>query len=278
MSTTLRKVQLTAIAFIVLAVLSTPQSTFGQSDGALAKLAQNPIANIYSFPFQNNTNWNVGPFERPFNVLNIQPVIPIPLSDKVNLINRIIIPVISVPSFTEDANSSGVGDVLYTALFSPAKPSKVLWGAGPAIQLPTSSGDEFGSGEFGIGPSVVVLTMQKEWVLGALVNNVWTMGDVEENKFLLNPFVNYNFPKWYLTSGPIITADWNVDQDQRWVVPVGGGIGKIFKLGGKLPLNTSIHFYYNAIKPDYLGDFQTRFQLQIMLPSKRLREQLKQGQ
>ena len=43
----------------------------------LAKLAQNPVGNLISVPFQNNTNFNVGPLSGTQNILNIQPVIPI---------------------------------------------------------------------------------------------------------------------------------------------------------------------------------------------------------
>jgi hypothetical protein len=43
----------------------------------LAKDAQNPIADLISVPFPNNTNFNVGPFNRAQNVLNIQPVVPL---------------------------------------------------------------------------------------------------------------------------------------------------------------------------------------------------------
>jgi len=43
----------------------------------LAKLAQNPVGNLISVPFQNNTNLNFGPEKGTQNVLNIQPVIPI---------------------------------------------------------------------------------------------------------------------------------------------------------------------------------------------------------
>ncbi len=42
----------------------------------LAKLAQNPVANVISVPFQNNTNFGYGPpnSKGTQNVLNIQPV------------------------------------------------------------------------------------------------------------------------------------------------------------------------------------------------------------
>ncbi|NJO00616.1 MAG: hypothetical protein HC880_02050 [Bacteroidia bacterium] len=96
--------RLNIAALMVFTMIATPLSSLAQTeDGALAKLAQNPVAKIYSFPFQNNTNWEFGPFERPLNVLNIQPVIPIPLGEKVNLINRVILPVITVPSLPKKA-------------------------------------------------------------------------------------------------------------------------------------------------------------------------------
>jgi len=40
----------------------------------LAKLAQNPVGNLISLPFQNNSNLNYGPFKKTQNILNIQLV------------------------------------------------------------------------------------------------------------------------------------------------------------------------------------------------------------
>jgi len=233
---------------------------------ALAKATQNPLAAMYSLPFQNNTSYNLAPHSRNQNVLNIQPVIPINLSENLNLISRIIIPVVTQPSPIEDENSTGLGDINYTAWLSPSKSSKIIYGVGSAIQLPTSTGREYGSGEFGIGPSLVALTIINKWVAGFVINNIWTFGDAEENKFLFQYFVNYNLPKaWYLVSGPIITANWNASKDQRWVVPFGAGMGKILKLG-KQPINVSAHAYYNVERPDNYGNWQMRLQLQFLFP------------
>ena len=64
-----------------------------------------------------------------------------------------------------------------------------------------------------------------------------------------------------------MTANWNATSDERWIVPFGGGIGKVFKIG-KLPVNFNAQVYYNAVKPDGFGDVQTRFQLQFLFPKK----------
>ena len=55
---------------------ATPLSAQESDAAALAKAAQNPIADMISLPFQNNTNFDVGPLEKTQDILNIQPVCP----------------------------------------------------------------------------------------------------------------------------------------------------------------------------------------------------------
>jgi hypothetical protein len=71
---------------------------------------------------------------------------------------------------------------------------------------------------------------------------------------------------WYVNSAPIITADWTAASDDKWIVPLGGGGGKVIMLGGKLTVNVQTQFYYNVVKPDFGPEWQWRLQLQIMLP------------
>ncbi len=273
----MKNIILFTLSLITLINLFLANSSVAQSTLDLAKQSQNPVMNMYNFPFQNNTNYGVGPHKRTQNVLNIQPVIPISLNSKINLISRIILPVITQPSSTEDISSTGIGDLLYTAWLSPAKSSKLIWGVGPVLQLPTSSSSEFGSGEFGIGPSVVLLTMLNKWVIGAVINNISTFGEKSTNKFFVNYFINYNMAKgWYLVSAPIVTANWNAEASQKWLVPFGGGIGKVVKLAGKYPLSMQLQAFNNTIKPDGLGDWQTRVQLHFMFPTKSSKKKVAQ--
>jgi hypothetical protein len=234
----------------------------------LARAAQNPVASMISVPFQNNTNFNFGPLEKTQNVLNIQPVIPFELSEDWNLITRTIVPVVSQPAFTPAQDRKfGLGDTVFSAFLSPKDSGKLIWGVGPALLLPTSTDDRLGAGEWGAGPSVVVLTVQGPWVVGSLFSNVWSFtGDKQVNLFTWQPFVNYNLDDgWYLTSAPIITADWEADSDNTWTVPFGGGFGKIFRIG-KQPMNASLAAYHNVEKPDFGADWQIRAQLQFLFP------------
>jgi hypothetical protein len=238
----------------------------------LAKLAQNPVGNLISVPFQNNTNFNVGPLSGTQNILNIQPVIPIEVSAEWNIITRTILPVISQPAmFPGEERTSGLGDTTFTAFLSPAVPKGLIWGVGPVLQLPTDTND-LGNKNWGLGASLVVLRIEKgdPWVYGVLVNNVWSLtsdkrGGAYSNG-LIQPFVNYNFPEgFYLTSAPIATVAWKADSGQQWTVPVGGGVGKIFHLG-KLPVNTQLSGYYNVVHPDDGANWQIRAQVQFMFP------------
>ena len=239
----------------------------------LAKLAQNPVGNLISLPFQNNTNVNFGPEKGTQNVLNIQPVIPFSVDKDWNIITRTILPVISMPSLGPGIDSTnGIGDTVFTAFLSPANPGHWIWGVGPVLQLPTNSTAELGNKNWGMGASFVVLHLDHgdPWVYGVLVNNIWSLtSDKQGGSYsngLIQPFVNYNFLEgFYLTSAPIWTVDWKADNSQQWTLPLGGGVGKIFHFG-KLPMNTSIAAYCNVVKPDFGANWQVRAQVQLMFP------------
>ena len=123
----------------------------------LARAVQNPIASLISVPFQNNTNFDFGPREKTQNVLNIQPVIPFALSEEWNLITRTIVPIVSQPGFVPSQDrENGLGNILFTGFLSPKNSGAWIWGAGPAIQLPTSTDDQLGADEWAAGPSFVI--------------------------------------------------------------------------------------------------------------------------
>jgi hypothetical protein len=57
---------------------------------------------------------------------------------------------------------------------------------------------------------------------------------------VLQYFINYNLKKgYYITIQPTNTANWRATGDERWVVPLGGGVGRIMKLGNQ-PVNLSV--------------------------------------
>jgi hypothetical protein len=244
-----------------------------QEPADIAKAAQNPIAHMISVPLENDFYPQTGINKENEYVLEIKPVVPIPLSSNWNLITRTIIPVIQTPDLTaEIKGTSGLGDIQESLFFSPTKAGLggIIWGAGPAISVPTATEHIYGTGKTSIGPTLVVLKSQGHWLFGSLVQNLWSVeaGPRERpavNQMLLQPFVNYNLPhKWYLTSSPIITANWKLD-DGRWLVPVGGGVGKIVHFG-KVPVNVYGQFFGNSEYPNGTSRWSARFQMQFLFP------------
>ena len=227
-----------SLALLVPAGSLRAQAEQDEDEGSgLAAQSQNPVGDLISVPFQNNTAFQIGPFNRRSNVLNIQRVIPVGLSSSINLINRAILPVVSAPDATQpDGTTRGLGDLVYTAFFSPAKPGALIWGAGPVLQFPTGTSDATGSGKWGVGPSIVLLGMPGPWVLGLLANNIWSYAGSSDrddvNQMLIQYFINYNFQGgWFLTSAPIITSNWKAPSHAGWVVPFGAGVGRVFPIG-----------------------------------------------
>jgi hypothetical protein len=259
---------ITAAALLV--GLASPHAR-AQDETELAKKTQNPVADLISVPLQSNFNFGAGSKERMIYILNVQPVIPINITENWNLITRVIMPIINQPSLFPGMDSAtGLGDLNPTFFFSPAKPGGLIWGFGPTFTLPTSTDELLGSEKWSMGPAAVALTMQGPWVFGALMNNQWSVGgwgDEHVNAFLMQPFVNYNLPAgWYLTSSPILTANWAADRGgDVWTVPLGGGAGKLFRVG-RLPINAQLAAYGNVAKPEFGPDWQLRFQIQFLFP------------
>ena len=164
----------------------------------------------------------------------------------------------------------GLGDMNPTFFLSPGKPGKLIWGVGPAFVIPTATSTILGQGKLSMGPSVVLLTQPPHWTLGVLINNVWSVAGSEHrppvNQMLLQYFINYNLKKgWYLQMAPIVTANWRASSGNVWTVPVGGGVGKIMKLGFQ-PINWQVEFYGNAVYPSGGSSWTMRMQIAFLFP------------
>jgi hypothetical protein len=273
---------------VFLAILLTVSNSSGQEakdqatapaqgSGDLRAAVQNPVGALISLPFKFTFDYGAPNGEASF--LNIQPVIPVTVGDW-NLINRVIAPLIdspgevsgtpAIPNPVPGDGATGLGDINYSLFFSPAAPGKVIWGVGPSINFPTATDDQLGSEKWSTGPTAVLLTQPKPWTLGVLGRQLWSFaGDsdrAEVNQFLLEPFVNYNLAKgWYLITDIIITANWKADPSNRWTVPLGGGVGKLFKIGNQA-MNARVEAYYNIERPDSAPEWQWGFTIQFLFP------------
>ena len=264
----------------VLAAETDPPPASQSSTLELAKKAQNPVADLISVPLQSNFNFGYGAKDAPESsstqyLLNIQPVIPISLGQSgFNLITRPIIPVIRQPDLIEGGETWGIADIQIQSYLSPAGSKELIWGVGGVLQPPTATdGDKLGTQKWSAGPAAVVLSMPGKWVFGALATQLWSFAgksDREDvSQTLLQPFINYNFDHgWYVSSAPIMTANWKADgNDNTFTVPMGGGFGRLIRIG-KLPVNLQAQAFYNVVKPDDdpTADWTLRLQMQFLFP------------
>lgn len=240
---------------------------------ALRKAAQNPVASMVSVPIQENWNFNTGSYERIQNVMNIQPVIPFSLGPDLNLIVRWITPVVFQPiTSSSDGGFYGLSDMNPSFFVSP-KNSKLIWGAGPTLILPTATNAAFlGQGKWSVGPTAVALVQPGKWTVGALVNNAWSVAGHHDrddvNQMVLQYFINYNLSKgYYITWQPTLTANWEASEGRRWVVPYGGGVGRIMRIGMQ-PANVGLQFFGNAVHPEGASPWTLRVAVAFLYPKR----------
>jgi len=262
----------------LLSLVCLASTSMLHADDSLAAAAQNPIASMISLPI--DTSVDFGADNGTAVVANIQPVIPTSLGEW-NLVSRFILPVAylegaiggtsGIPELPPGDSKSvfGLGDINYTGFFSPAKAGKIIWGVGPSVSVPSATDTLLGSGKWSAGPSVVLLTQIKPWSLGILGRQLWSFsGDSDRasvNQTMIQPFINYNLDNgWYLMTDPVILANWSSDGDQ-WTVPIGGGVGRIFKIGDQA-VNAKLRGYYNVVTPDGAPQWSLNMAFVLMFP------------
>ncbi|WP_152669656.1 hypothetical protein [Synechococcus sp. GFB01] len=170
----------------------------------------------------------------------------------------------------------GIGDINPTLFLVPRTRGRLQFGFGPTLVFPSATDDRLSTQRWSAYPAAVAVYTQGPLVAGMLVNNVWSFagnGGREVNSMLIQPFINYNLPKgWYLASSPIITADRTAGDGRGWTVPVGGGFGRIIRRIGSQPFNASLQAFWNAARPEVLGDkllgpVTIRLQIQALFPT-----------
>jgi hypothetical protein len=235
------------------------------------KDVENPITDRVSIPLANRTAFGIGPFERTANLTTIAPVLPISLGENY-LVVRPSLPFVYAPTLSQPLGGNyGLGDLRLQAYFVPKPTGKLTWGIGPTFLFPTASYRTLGFGKWGIGPAFVAVWRGDRLTVGGQIENYWSVagdgGRPDISQFTVQPFATYTLAGgWYLVSAPVITAFWNISSGEKWLVPIGGGIGKVIKLGDR-PLNISIQAYWQPIRPlNSEGGWALVVQFQSLFP------------
>lgn len=214
----------------------------------LAKQLANPIASLISVPFQLNIDGKVGPDREGERVtLNIQPVIPMGLNARWNIISRTILPVVWQSDIFPGAGSQfGLGDTVQSLFFSPAAPKGIIWGAGPVFLVPTGTDRLLGTEKWGTGPTAVALQQKGPITVGVLANHIWSFAGADSrsdvSQTFVNPFVSYiTQTKTTFSLVADITHDWKGDAT---VVPLTGSVSQLVVVGTQpVSIAAAIRYY-----------------------------------
>jgi hypothetical protein len=247
------------------------------AEAELAKKLQNPVAALISVPIQNNWDFGIGQANAMRYTANIQPVVPLSISDDWNLIIRTIMPVIYAEAVSDNPaapavareSHSGLGDITQSFFFSPKAPvGGWILGAGPVLYYPTATDSALGAGKLGTGPTIVALQQNHGFTYGILANHIWSVtgwGPQNINSTFLQPFVSY-------TTKTFTTFSVNTESTYNWqteesTVPVNFMVQQLVKIGGH-PVAFQLGYRYYVEKPDGGPDWGLRFTVTFLFPKK----------
>jgi|GEM_PF-54250 len=242
----------------------------------LARQLANPISSLISVPFQQNIEFGIGPANAGWHdVMNIQPVVPFGISEKWNLIARMIMPVVYQDEIFPGAGSQfGIGDTTFQFFFSPKAPTQsgVIWGAGPLFFIP-SGAYLLSTSTWGAGVDAVALRQVPKPYMGggvltygALATQLWPVsGSAPINSLLLQPFVSYSL-KSSLSFTLQSQATYNWTQSQ-WTIPLIASVGKIYRFGGQLT-QLSFGLKYYPVRPVTAPRWGVQVNVTLLFPRK----------
>ena len=269
--------RLGALVLVIVSVWggrAVAQSADVSSDAELSKDSVNPVARHITVPLRYQAEFQDGPYKATKSTFELdQAVVPFRLNEDWALITRTKLPgIVEPPKKHGEHWTTGLGNGYTTFFLSPERGEGLYWGGGPVLYYPSATDSALGVHRWGSGPSVAVVRRDEgPWVMGAVVNNIWSFGGNSNNSnrtdtFLLNPFVSYHFADgWSVGSSPNITADW-IAKGGKWTVPVGGGVAKLLHVGEQ-PVKLAIDAYYNAIRKKAGNDtWVTQLTLTFLFP------------
>jgi hypothetical protein len=247
----------------------------GDQATELSKQVQDPLSGLILLPMMYEYA-SIDVLDRPVEQLLVEPTFPIKINDSWKILTHTVIPIVRLPIASEGRTTSGLSNVMFSALLAKTTQSSFTTGFGAGLLFPTASDTATltwthtptGYDCWAAGPSVVGVFMKGSWVAGVLVNQTWSFaGESDLNMMQIQGFAFYNMSKGFsLGYQPLISIDWQRSADQRTMLPVGLQLDKLTMIGGVFPLGTSVGYYYNAIRPDYAPKSSWRAELYFILP------------
>ncbi len=249
----------------------------------VSRQLDNPLTGLWSLTLENKAFLRKGNAanDREFgNTLSFQPGLPIPLgaNNEYVLISRPVFTLVTNPVIDPtqkdgvDGRTTGFGDIQLLTLAGPNKKDGLVWGAGATMKLPTASDDDVGVDKYQVGPALMLFSLRRPWIVGALVQNWFSVAGKGHEKSTaqtdLQYVIRYALPNaWSIGMGPTLSIDWKADNDDKVTLPVGLGLTKTIRIGS-MPVKLRAEVQYSVIRPDTFGNEWTFiFRIAPVIPS-----------
>jgi hypothetical protein len=163
----------------------------------------------------------------------------------------------------------GLSDWIHASFFSPITDRRTVVGVGFMASVPTATDPALGSGKWAIGPAARFTWSGGNWRVGAFGGQRWSFAGKSDradiSQLMVRGTILYEPPgNWFFVSAPIITANWNAERSDRWLIPLGGGIGRKFGSEGR-QWRTSIQLYGNVARPEGAPEWSARLALTAVI-------------
>jgi hypothetical protein len=261
-----RQFLIRAYTSCVIAVALTSAEVLAQeaSDDALVS-----VPNFFALPVE--LEFDAGAANGDASILRFMPLYSFPTFNKWKIVNLDLLTIADAPGGIPGQPGNpepipgnrvfGITDLLHASFYTPTRKGNLIWGLGGLVMIPTASDSKLGSGKWSAGPAFRLSYKTGQWNIGAFGGQSWSFAGDDNRRdvsqFIMRGTIRRQLSnKWYFVSAPIITANWNA-VGEKWLVPVGGGIGKVVDVGA-FPWAISLQGYYNVIRPAGAPDWAIR--------------------
>jgi hypothetical protein len=241
-------------------------------EAELTSQVEHPLTKAYTFSGFGIWNIDQGVAERSQVGTSLLATLPIGLGKRSNLFLRVGTTLISQP-VEGGERVEGLGDSTLAALFAPRSTRRWIWGVGAIATAPTASDPFLGQEKWNVGPAGAVVYNNRKVTASLIAFHSWSVlgarGRRDVSLSVLQPGMTWALGEgWYLASAPQISADSEADSSERWLVPIGGGVGRVRRWGKRGALNAASHVYYNAVRPDTAARWQVFVAVRYLLAKK----------
>jgi len=240
----------------------------------LAQAVANPLADLASLAFQFNWDTGVGPNHDLRTTLNIQPQVPIPLTQHLTLLSRFLLPFVSQPVLGTGSDPAfGFGDVLFSFFLTPRQAHPLIWAVGPTFGLPMTTDPRLGDGTWQAGPAGGAVFVKGSWQVGVVVTQLFPFADTgDRNRARVNhtsvlPLITYTTARLLtFTLQSETTIDWIANGDRRTTIPIDLLVSRL-RLGF-LPLSVQLGGGLFLDTPSGGPDWRLRLTFVVVVPQR----------